>query len=445
MTEPGDVPGPQAEPGAVSGWRTEPEGVPGPRTEPGAASGRRTEPGDAPEPQAEPRAASGRRTELDAIRTLVVIGLVFFHSAMVFATDTDFYVKNRDTTDAILVIAGFGVVWAMPMLFFVAGLGSWHSLHRRGPGGFATERLLRLGVPLLFATAALLPLPQWLRERSADPGYDESYLRFLPRFFDVHLDLSAFPFVVQGEYFETGHLWFVVLLLTFSLFLVPLARWFPEARAQRLRDAIARACERRGVVLLPALPLAAMSALIGLEEDYGGWGRWAYLLFFLYGFALATDDRLRAAMRRDAPVAAVLGPLLFAACAPGFMTADDAFTDQTALAVVSRALFGAAGWCWIVGIVGLLDRRGRLPVPPPTADKRRRRLFGYLAIGALPLYVLHQPIVVAVAYGVVGMDAPIPLKYALIVAASLALTLASYELLVRRTRLTRFLFGMRPR
>ncbi|MFD9328610.1 acyltransferase family protein [Streptomyces sp. NPDC060065] len=394
------------------------------------------------------RAASGRRTELDTIRTLVVVGLVFFHSALVFATDTDFYVQNRDTTDAILVIAGFGVVWAMPMLFFVAGLGSWHSLHRRGPGGFARERLLRLGVPLLFATAVLLPVPQWLRERSADPGYDESYLRFLPRFFDVHLDLSAFPFVVQGKYFETGHLWFVVLLLTFSLFLVPLTRWFPEARARRLRDALARACERRGVVLLPALPLAAMSALIGLEEDYGGWGRWAYLLFFLYGFILATDDRLRAAMRRDAVVGAVLGPLLFAACAPGFMTADDAFTDQTALAVVSRALFGAAGWCWIVGIVGLLDRRGRRdrPVPGAGGDAgRRSRLFGYLAVGALPLYVLHQPIVVAVAYGVVGLDAPIPVKYVLIVAASLALTLASYELLVRRTRLTRFLFGMRPR
>ncbi|MFE9767933.1 acyltransferase family protein [Streptomyces sp. NPDC005808] len=431
--------------GSASGEVTGSGSASGEVTGSGFASGNAAGSGYASGEGAKPASApSGRRTELDAIRILVVIGLVFFHSALVFATDTDFYVENRDTTDAILVIAGFGVVWAMPMLFFVAGLGSWHSLRRRGPGGFATERLLRLGVPLLFATAALLPLPQWLRERAADRGHDESYLRFLPRFFDVHLDLSAFPFVVQGEYFETGHLWFVVLLLTFSLFLVPLARWLPAAHAQRLRDALARACERRGVVLLPALPLAAMSALSGLEEDYGGWGRWAYLLFFLYGFVVAIDDRLRAAIRRDAAVAAVLGPLLFAACAPGFMTADDAFTDPTALATVSRALYGAAGWCWIVGIVGLLDRRDRPPVPPATASVGgRRRLFGYLAVGALPLYVLHQPIVVAVAYAVVGLDAPIPVKYVLIVAASLSLTLAAYELLVRRTRLTRFLFGMR--
>ena len=39
-------------------------------------------------------------------------------------------------------------------------------------------------------------------------------------------------------------------------------------------------------------------------------------------------------------------------------------------------------------------------------------MYGYLAVAALPLYVLHQPIVVAVAYGVVGWQAPIVVKYA---------------------------------
>jgi hypothetical protein len=64
-------------------------------------------------------------------------------------------------------------------------------------------------------------------------------------------------------------------------------------------------------------------------------------------------------------------------------------------------------------------------------------------VAALPLYILHQPIVVGVAYGVVGWDAPIVVKYLVIVAASLTLTVAAYDLLVRRTRVTRFLFGMR--
>ncbi|MGW3730708.1 acyltransferase family protein, partial [Streptomyces sp. NPDC000851] len=109
----------------------------------------RTEPAQAALPE--------RRAELDAVRMLVVIGLVFFHSALVFATDDDYYVKNAETTEAIVIIAGFGVVWAMPLLFLISGLGAWHSLRRRGAGGFAKERVLRLGVPLVFATLALNP------------------------------------------------------------------------------------------------------------------------------------------------------------------------------------------------------------------------------------------------------------------------------------------------
>jgi peptidoglycan/LPS O-acetylase OafA/YrhL len=316
--------------------------------------------------------------------------------------------------------------------------------------------LRRLGVPLLFVTVTMCPVPQWLRLR-ADPGYDESYLSFLPRFFDVHLDLSEFPFVVQGEHFETGHLWFVVLLLAFSLMLAPVAAWLPGDAAGRLRDRLATAAQRRGAVLLPAIPAAAISALLGLEESYAGWSRWAYLLFFVCGLLLATDERFRAAVRRAAVLAAVVGVALFAAAAPAFVSADDPFTAMTPAAVAARVLYGAAGWCWLVAILGLLDRRHqrRLRRPPAdpqdTSDGRepgpRRRLAGYLAAylgtAALPLYLIHQPVVVAVAYGVVRWDAPIPVKYAVLVAASLALTVAAYDLLVRRTVLTRFLFGLR--
>lgn len=109
---------------------------------------------------------------------------------------------------------------------------------------------------------------------------------------------------------------------------------------------------------------------------------------------------------------------------------------------------GAAGWCLVLALPGLLDRR-RLERPPassepvPSSRRRGRRLWRHLAVAALPLYVLHQPVVVAVAYAVIGWSAPVPVKYAALVAISFVLTFALYELLVRRIRATRFLFGMR--
>lgn len=410
--------------------------------------------------------STARRGELDFVRVLVVVGLVFFHSALVFDPSGGFYVHNDETTILSVIVSGLGVIWAMPILFLIAGFGARHSLRRRGPGGFAAERLLRIGVPLVFGTLTIVPVPQWLRLR-ADPAYHESYLEFLPRFFDVRFDPLEFPFVLQGEHFETGHLWFMVLLLAFSLMLAPVVRWFPAGRARALGERLAAAAGRgRAVTAVAAVPPALLCAFAGLEREYAGWHRWAYLLFFLYGFVLASDDRFRGAVRRDAPLAAVVGLALPVVGMPMFLLAGgDPFTDLTPMAITARAMYGASGWCLLVAITGFLDRRASaraassgppsarppsarplsartLSAPPP--DGVRRRVYAYLAAAVLPLYVLHQPIVVAVAYGVVRLDAPIAVKYPLIVAVSLILTVAAYDLLVRRTQLTRFLFGMRP-
>ncbi|AGZ41932.1 acyltransferase family protein [Actinoplanes friuliensis] len=373
-----------------------------------------------------------RRPELDTLRITIVIGLVFFHAALVFDANDDFYVKNAGTTEVTTILAGLGVVWAMPLLFLVAGVGSWHSLARRGPRTFAVERLLRLGVPLIFATLTIVPVPQWLRLRSQS-GYTGSYWDFLPSFFAVHLSPPDFPFIVQGDHFETGHLWFVVLLLTFSLMLAAAVAWLPQPG-----ERLAAAVRHPGVIFLPALPITLVNAVAGLEEGFAAWNRWVYLLFFLYGYVLATDPRFTEAFRRHAPAAAVLAFLAFGACSPGFLSdGADPFTGRSALAVTTRVFFSISGWCCLVAILGFLERRRRVP---STGTGRGR---AYLGEAALPVYVLHQPIVVAVAYVVVSWDAPIVVGYAVIVVISLVLTFAAYDVLVRRTRVTRFLFGMR--
>ncbi|MFJ4561749.1 hypothetical protein ACIP4Q_37545 [Streptomyces massasporeus] len=180
------------------------------------------------------------------------------------------------------------------------------------------------------------------------------------------MEFDEFPFLVQGRYFETGHLWFVVILLKFSLLWACLHRGVPHEPVRRVMDRVAAATLlRRGVLLLPALAFAAICAFVGMEEGYAGWHRWSYLLFFAAGFAHAADTRFRTAMRREARPAACLGVLLFLAAAPGFTTADEPLTQTTPLAVVSRALFGAAGWCLVVAIPGLLDRPGRQPPQEP--------------------------------------------------------------------------------
>ncbi|MGN6239404.1 MAG: acyltransferase family protein [Cellulosimicrobium cellulans] len=413
--------------------------------------------GPAPRPE--------RRRELDAVRAVVVVGLVLFHAALVFDARDDFYVKNAETTELTTFVVAPVVVCAMPLLFAIAGIGAWHSVRSRGPGGFVRERVLRIGVPLLVGLVLLLPVPQFLRARS-EGTWTGSYLAFWPRFFDVRLEPGDFPFVLDGEHFETGHLWFLVLLLTWAVVLAVLVRLVPDDVARRARGRLAQRVGARGAVLAPAVVVGVVCALHELEEGFAAWSRWGYLLFFLGGFVLASDARFRAAVRRDAGIAGLVGLGVFAVGMVLFLGPAgevDAFTGRGAGAVAFRVLYGVAGWCWVLALLGLLDRWGArrrsvaaapaaAATPGATSVARpdagavgpwRRRAWAYLGGAVLPLYVLHQPVVVAVAYPVVGWGVPAAAKYGVIVVASLGVLLAVYDLLVRRTRVTRVLLGMR--
>jgi surface polysaccharide O-acyltransferase-like enzyme len=397
---------------------------------------------------ATPAVSTGRWRELDVLRTVVVVGLVFFHAALVFDTNDDFYVKNDHTTEVTTYLAALAVVWAMPSLFMVAGLGTWYSLQHRGAGGFLRARLLRLGVPLVVATVTIVPVPVWFRLRG-DPDYHQSYLQFWPTFFDARLDWSDFPFMLEGERFETGHLWFVELLVSFSVVLLPGLLWL---RSDRGRGWVSREPGRAGgtvTLLLPALPLAVVGAALPLEEDIAVWNRWSYLVFFCYGALLAADPRLPAALAGYAGRAATAGLPVFVTAlwllAARDAGAGDPFVDHDPVSVAARVCFGVAGWLWVAAIVGLLARhRRRPPRRAGAVGGRLRWLFGYLDEAALPFYVLHQPILVAIAFYVVRTDLPALGKYLLIVAVSLAVILLVYDVGVRRTAPTRWLFGLAP-
>ena len=116
-------------------------------------------------------------------------------------------------------------------------------------------------------------------------------------------------------------------------------------------------------------------------------------------------------------------------------------------------LQGLAGWAWIVAILGFAGAlTARQTNRAATRDAPRggrprspwSRAAGYANQAVLPFYVLHEPVIVAAAWVLVRWHAPVPAKYLALVLMSLAATLGLYEAGVRRYRLTRLLFGMKP-
>jgi hypothetical protein len=62
---------------------------------------------------------------------------------------------------------------------------------------------------------------------------------------------------------------------------------------------------------------------------------------------------------------------------------------------------------------------------------------------ALPFFVLHQPVIIGIAFFVVQWNAGISIKLLIVVLSSFVVSIGLYELLVRRIHLLRLVFGMK--
>jgi hypothetical protein len=62
---------------------------------------------------------------------------------------------------------------------------------------------------------------------------------------------------------------------------------------------------------------------------------------------------------------------------------------------------------------------------------------------ALPFFVLHQPVIIVIAFFVVQGNSGIWIKLPIVMLGSFLVTIGLYELVVRRIRLLRLLFGIK--
>ncbi len=405
-------------------------------------------------PSIQPSHLADRRAELDFMRAFVVAGLVIFHSAVVFAWGTSWFVNDPRPSVGFTVFLLRGSLWGMPLLFLVSGMGVRYAMRTRSAGAFVRERLARLFVPFVVGLVLLVP-PMFYLGRLGQPGFHESYWRFWLRFLDV--PAMSVGLLTHGSWsaFDPAHMWFLYVLLLFSITLLPLFLYLQSRRGARLVDRAAGFTERHGIVVLfaGAIPMAAVEAAFGPDVNTGGWERVVYLFPLLYGYLIASDQRFEAAMRRSRRMALACALVVTAALVVWATALGDAVDVRDGGVPALSALQGLAGWLWIVSILGfagsIIARRStRSPTtadePSAKPESRWRRAARYANEAVLPFYVLHEPVIVVAAWVIVRWDGPIVGKYLVLVIVSFAGTLGLYEVLVRRFRVTRVLFGMKP-
>lgn len=366
-----------------------------------------------------------RLHHLDNLRALAMLAGVLFHAALAYSPLLQplFPTADRDNAVVVDVVIWLLHLFRMPLFFLISGWFAAQLLQRRGLGGLFRNRLLRIALPFVLCW----PLIHWSMtaltlHAARTVAQPSPLLQFLRGLMDSESGLPPLP---PG----TGHLWFLYYLLLFTVVLWVARAIGAGGLAARLR-ALAPTWFLWLLPLLLAPALSLVSAPHPAPESLlpQFWAIGYYGPFFALGYLLQGAPTLREGVLRPAPWL-LSGSLLLYALWWLLLERDVQSASATASWPVALLQGYISVWMTLVCLAAgqrLLDRRQRWLQP--------------LAEASYWTYVVHLPILFAIQYRLLDVDAPWWAKFLVAVLGTLAVCLLSYAVLVRRTPLAR-LFG----
>jgi glucans biosynthesis protein C len=362
---------------------------------------------------------------IDWLRVIATIGIFLFHNSRVYDYG-DWSIKNIQTTLFATQFVEFMNIWMMPLFFVLSGASVYFSLRSRTGSSFLKERFFRIMIPWLVTGMFIMGPIQVYLERLSHGQFEGNIFQFLPHYFD---GLYGFG----GNFaFHGMHLWYLMQLSIFSVILLPL--FLPRIKiGTSLAQSIALKLGRPWVLPLLFIPVGIMALLsesigLGVTEQMGSWDILSYMMFFILGYMLFASPGLQEAIRKQGGWF-LAGAVIFSAL---HLTLTFYVRPSFYDSVDIRLL---ATWGWVVGLLWL----ARLLL------NFTNRFLAHVNEMVLPFYILHQTLIIVVAYFIVQTNLAAPIKYGITAFLAFASIVVIYELLVSRVGVLRFIFGMKSR
>ncbi len=371
-----------------------------------------------------------RRYELDWLRVMAIFAVFVYHCSMIFAPDP-FQIKNPTIHQYLDDLGAFFGLWGMPLIFIISGASVFHALGKHSPGKYIQGIVARLIVPLVFGIFTHCAFQVYV-EAVHKGTFSGSFFEFYPHYFD---GLYAFG----GNFAWMGmHLWYLEALFLFSMLCLPLYLWLKKwPGGQRLLQRSGDFLGKPVAIYLIALPTSILFNLFdpdGLGTTVlGGWSIFNYLVFFISGFVIISSEKLQARMKQLRWVSLAVGVITWGLINPVWEALGDPIfgTWQYAL---GTAFWSLCAWCWLLMVLGFGFKHLNRNTP----------FLRYANEAVLPFYILHQSVILPLAFFVVQWAIPDLLKFLVILSVSFGIVMVLYELLVRRINLLRFLCGIKP-
>ncbi|NOT74786.1 MAG: acyltransferase family protein [Cyclobacteriaceae bacterium] len=375
---------------------------------------------------------STRRHDLDWLRLIAIVILLFFHTGMWF-NKWEWHVKNAETSVSFNYWMVWLHFWRMPLLLFISGAGTYMALGKRTPKQFAGERFKRLFIPLVFGMFVIVP-PQIYYEHIGEyNGYWD--------FYKTVFDFKPYP---KGS-FSWHHLWFIIYLLVFSLMALPFLNYLRSERSTGFREKAYQILSRPVTILLVPSTIILITQIIlrpyfpDETHDFKDLGYFVfYFCFFLFGILCYSNPNLWEAIginRKYLLIAAVISLIPFYIIYFHFreLIQLPGTIDQVETAFDVVAIF--VSWFTVITIIAYGQHYLNKPHP----------WLKYFNEGLYPFYILHQTVIIAIGYYICQLDWSIAAKFFSISFLTLFSCVLFYAVFIQSNNVGRFLFGLKKK
>ena len=326
--------------------------------------------------QSNPGIQKARQFDIDWLRVILFGLLIWFHYAVFSLDQIDSEENNMELFNiSLFIVLGVMHQWRLAALFVISGMGTAFAFRKRTLKTYVKERIVRLGLPLIFVT----------------------YFLFFGVFSPFKTLLSFLVIFPGEEGMPYGHLWFVYNLLIYSILLSPLfahVHNYPEGRIVECVRSILRIRYGIGILMMPSIILA-INGILFKPWAFGEVGMWwefpRYLLFFLFGYLLisAKEEYYEALERIRVPITIVTPILVILWCVlEGFSNVPNImqggwvqdgyapFTVDTTIATIVQSLHA---WFWCLLIFSWASKFLNKP----------NKWLSYLNEAVYPAYIVH--------------------------------------------------------
>ena len=343
-----------------------------------------------------------RRYDIDWLRVIAIGLLILYHIGIGFQPWGVFigFIQSSTPLESLWIPMSMLNVWRIPLLFFVSGMGVCFAIRKRNWKQLLLERTRRIFVPFLFGILTIVPLHILLWQKY----YNQ--------------DLSYSPGV--------SHLWFLANIFIYVILLSPVFFYLKKKEGSRIWSGLKKVYHNPFGVVLVVVPFI-LEAVTVKPETYEAYavslhGFLLGLLAFFFGFTMVysgevfwqTSMKWRWIFLLMAVTLFLVRMVVFDITAPAYL-----------IAVESNL--------WIFTVFGFgyryLNRPGKA--------------LSYLSRGAYPVYILHMLFLYLASYLVMPLDIPTGIQFVIIVVCTGAGCFVMYDLVIRRVRLIRPLFGLK--